>query len=51
MEQAYENFPGHRFEAQIHIHTQIRLNTIFMLATKHLIITYLYVHLKVSLGT
>ena len=31
----YENFPGHRFETQIHIQTQIRLNTILTLATKH----------------
>ena len=34
-----ENFPGHRIETQIHIQTQIPLNTIFTLATKHLMIT------------
>ena len=33
-----ENFPGHRFETQIHIQTQIRLNDILSLATKHLMI-------------
>ena len=31
-----ENFPGHRFETQINIQTQIRLNTILTLATKTL---------------
>ena len=39
---SYENFPGHRFDTQIHIQTQI-LN----LATKHLIIInklYLYLN-------
>ena len=44
-----ENFPGHGFETQIHIHTQIRINTIFTLATKHLMIIKkdnLYLHLK-----
>ena len=30
-----KNFPGHRFETQIYIQTQIRINTIFTLATKH----------------
>ena len=46
---SYENFPGHRFETQIHIRTQIRINTIFTLATKHLIIINkdnLCLHLK-----
>ena len=33
-----ENFPGHRFETQIHIQTRIRLNTVLTLATKHLMI-------------
>ena len=46
-----ENFPGHRFETQIHFQTQIRLNTILTLATKHLLIinknTYIYLHLKI----
>ena len=46
---SHENFPGHRFERQIHIQTQIRLNTVLTLATKHLMIIYkdnLYLHLK-----
>ena len=46
----YENFPGHRFETQIHIQTQIRLNTILTLAAKHLMIINkdnLYLYLKV----
>ena len=38
MQKTYENFPGHRFETQIHIQTQIRLNTILTLATKHFMI-------------
>ena len=45
-----ENFPGHRFETQIHIQTQIRLNTIVTSATKHLMIANknnLYLHLKI----
>ena len=33
-----ENFPGHRFETQIHIQTHIRLNTILTLVTKNVII-------------
>ena len=33
-----KNLPGHRFETQIHIQTQIRRNTILTLATKHLMI-------------
>ena len=44
-----ENFLGHRFEIQIHIQTQIWLNTIFTVATKHLTIIdkgNLYLHLK-----
>ena len=48
--ETYENFPGHRFETQIHIQTQIRLNTIVTSATKHLIIANknnLYLHLKI----
>ena len=45
----YENFPGHRFETQVHIQIQIRLNMIFTLATKHLMIinkNNLNLHLK-----
>ena len=45
----YENFLGHRFETQIHIQTQIRLNTILTLATNYLMIINkdnLYIHLK-----
>ena len=45
----YENFAGHKFETQVHIQTQIRLNPIFTLATKHLMIINkdnLYLHLK-----
>ena len=45
----YENFPGHRFETQIHIQTQIDLNTILTLAKKHLMIINkdnLHLHLK-----
>ena len=45
-----ENFPGHRFESQILIQTQIRLNPISTLATKHLLIikkNNLYLRLKV----
>ena len=45
-----ENFPGLRFETQIHIQTQIRLNTIVTSATKHLMIANknnLYLHLKI----
>ena len=44
------NFPGHRFETQIHIQTQIRTNTTLPLATKHLMIINkdnLYLNLKV----
>ena len=44
-----ENFPGHRFETQIHIQTQIRLNTILTLATKpdyEINKDNLYLHLK-----
>ena len=49
------NFPGHRFSwtqirGQIHIQTQIRLNRLLTLATKHLMIIKkdnLYLHLKV----
>ena len=44
-----ENFPGHRLGTQIHIQTQIRLNTILTFATKHLMITNkdnLYLHPK-----
>ena len=46
---SYENFPGHRFKRQIHIQTQIRLNTILTLGTKHLILINkdnLYLHFK-----
>ena len=45
-----ENFPGHRFESPILIQTQIRLNPISTLATKHLLIiekNNLYLRLKV----
>ena len=31
-----ENFPGHRFETQMHVQTQMRLNTILTLAAKRL---------------
>ena len=44
-----ENFPGLRFETQIPVQTQILINTIFTLATKHLMIIKkdnLYLHLK-----
>ena len=47
-----ENFPEHIFETQIHIQTQIRINTIFILATKHLMVVNqdnLYLHLKAFL--
>ena len=46
---SYENFPGHRFETQIHIQTEIRLTTILTLATKHLMIINkdnFYLHVK-----
>ena len=46
----HENFHGHIFETQIHIQTQIRLNTILTLATKQLMVIdtdNLYYHLKV----
>ena len=33
----YWKFAGHIFETQIHVQTQIRLNTILTLATKHLL--------------
>ena len=44
-----EDFPGLRFETQIPVQTQIRINTIFTLATKYLMIIKkdnLYLHLK-----
>ena len=50
MKTSYGNFPEHRFKTQIHVQTQIRLNTILALATKHFMIINkdnLYLHLKV----
>ena len=44
-----ENFSGHRFETQVHVQTQIRLNMILTLATKHdyeINKDNLYLHLK-----
>ena len=45
----HESFPGNRFKTQIHIQAHIRINTIFTLGTKHLMIinkNNLYLHLK-----
>ena len=45
----YENSPRYRFEARIHIHAQIQLNTILNLRTKNLLFINkdnLYLHAK-----